>query len=64
MARPPLIDSALVSFIFDVFGATAYGMLTYGSKTVGAKNWTVIFGAITGALTLKALLDLSAIRTR
>lgn len=63
-SRPPFIDSALVSFIFDTLGATAYGILSYGSSTVKAHTWSKIFGIVSGLLAVKGLYDLSNIRTK
>lgn len=62
--RPPFIDSALVSFIFDALGATAYGILAYGAKSVKAHNWSLIFGITSGALAIKGLIDLGNVRER
>lgn len=63
-ARPPFIDSSLVSFIFSALGATAYGILSYGSASVKAHTWSKIFGVVSGVLALKSLYDLSNVRER
>lgn len=62
--RPPFIDSALVSFVFDALGATAYGILSYGSASVKAHTWSKIFGIVSGLLALKGIYDLSNARYR
>lgn len=62
--RPAFIDSALVSFIFDALGATAYGILSYGAKSVKATNWSLIFGGLSFLLAGKALYDLGNVRER
>jgi hypothetical protein len=54
----------LVSFIFDALGATAYGILAYGAKSVKAHNWSLIFGITSGALAIKGLIDLGNVRER
>jgi hypothetical protein len=62
--RAPLIDSALVNLIFDSLGATACGLLAYGSNNVGATKWAIIYGSLALLLTVRAGNNLYDVRER
>jgi hypothetical protein len=61
--KPPIVDSALVSFTFDVLGATASGILAYGAASRKNKL-SYLFGIMAGVMGFKAVADLNDIRTR
>lgn len=62
-AKPPFIDSALVSFGVDVVGAASTGMLAYGAS-VTKSRMAIVWGLLCGGLVLKGLADLSRVRER
>lgn len=62
--RPPLIDSALVNLVFDSLGATACGILAYGSNMMGNKTWTIVYSVLTVALVSRGLNNLYNVRER
>lgn len=61
--KPPFIDSALVNFTVDVFGAASMWTLTRAAVHRGSKMATVL-GVMTGGLILKGIYDLSKVRER
>lgn len=63
-ARPALIDSALVNLVFDSLGASACGILAYGSNMMGNKTWTIIYSVLTVALVSRAANNLYNVRER
>lgn len=62
--RAALIDSALVNLIFDSLGATACGILAYGSNMMGNTKWTVVYTVLTVALVSRAATNLYNVRER
>lgn len=62
-SRAPFIDSALMSFTFDILGATASGILAYGAATRKNKL-AYLFGIMSGVMGFKAIADLNDVRVR
>jgi len=62
--RPPLIDSALVNLVFDALGATACGILAYGSNIMGNTKWTIAYTVLTVALVTRGVNNLYNVRER
>lgn len=62
-AKAPFIDSALVSLMFDIVGATANGILAYGSAVRGNKL-TYLFGGMAFLFGVKGIADLVDVRNR
>lgn len=62
--KPPLIDSALINLVFDSLGATACGILAYGSNMMGNTKWTIVYSVLTVALVSRAATNLYNVRER
>lgn len=61
--KPAFIDSALVSLIFDVVGATSSGILAYAAAARKNKlAW--VFGTMATLMTMKGFTDLYDVRKR
>lgn len=64
VVRPPFIDSALMNLVFDALGATACGILSYGSSIMGNHTWSKIYGVLATALAIRGVYDLTNVRER
>lgn len=62
--RPAFIDSALVNLVFDSLGATACGILSYGSSIMGNHTWSKIYGVLATALAIRGVYNLTQVRER